>query len=65
MVSDFNNNKTSTTYNSSGQLVKKVEAFGTPLAKTTMYEWWPSFFWNQIKSETVVGVYKRVRVHCS
>ena len=59
MVSDFNNNKTSTTYNSSGQLVKKVEAFGTPLAKTTMYEWWPSFFWNQIKSETVVGVYKR------
>lgn len=59
MISDFNGNKTAFFYNSKGQLTRKIEAYGTQIARTTLYEWWPMLRWNQIKSETLVGAYKR------
>ncbi len=36
MKSDFNNNKTAFAYNAKGQLTQQVEAYGTPLARTTL-----------------------------
>lgn len=39
LKSDFNGNDTSFTYNAKGQLTKRIEAYGTPLARTTLYEW--------------------------
>jgi len=55
MESDFNNNKTAYTYNAAGQLLQKIEAYGTPLARTTNYEWWGPSQNYRLMSETVVG----------
>lgn len=56
MRSDFNNNKTANSYNARGQMLEQVEAYGTPQARTTQYEWDPSL--ERILSVTVVGVMK-------
>ena len=57
MKSDFNNNKTAFSYDSAGRLLTKTEAFGTPQARTTQYEWTAG---NKVWRETVVGVVRRV-----
>jgi RHS repeat-associated protein len=54
LKSDFNGNTTVFTHNGKGQLLEKVEAYGTPLARTTRYEWSPVA--NRVVGETVVGV---------
>lgn len=54
MESDFNNNKTAYVYNGAGQLLQKTEAFGTPVARTTTYEW--GGYGNRLLSETVAGL---------
>lgn len=56
MRSDFNDNKTAYTYNAKGQLLTRIEAYGTPQARTTQYEWWGPGASNQLMRETVVGV---------
>ncbi|GAB3091319.1 hypothetical protein GCM10027159_04990 [Lysobacter terrae] len=48
---DNNGNITDYDYNAAGQLVKRVEAFGRPEARTTTYAWAS----NLISTETVVG----------
>ena len=52
MVSDFNGNNTAYVYSPAGQLTQKVEAYGTPLARTTNYEWWGP---GKLMRETIVG----------
>jgi RHS repeat-associated protein len=56
MKSDFKNNKTAYTYNAKGQLLQKIEAYNTPDARTTQYEWWGTGAQNQLMRITVVGV---------
>ena len=55
MESDFNGNNTAYTYNAAGQLLQKIEAYGTAVARTTNYEWWGPALGNRLMSETVVG----------
>lgn len=43
-------------YDAKGRLVKKVEAVGTPLARTTHYTWHPSY--RRLLSVTVPGSYR-------
>ncbi|WP_334178101.1 RHS repeat-associated core domain-containing protein [Pseudoxanthomonas sp.] len=54
MTSDFNGVNTAFSYSAKGQLTQKIEAYGTPLARTTQYEWHPTE--NAIVSVTVLGV---------
>jgi RHS repeat-associated protein len=53
LVSDFNGNITDFDYNAKGQLLKRVDAVGTPLARTTEYTWDTSA--NRVTSMTIVG----------
>lgn len=39
IMSDFNGNLTDFDYNDKGQILKQVEAVGTPLARTTLFTW--------------------------
>ncbi len=39
LASDFNGNDTTYAYNARGQLLQMIEAYGTPLARTTNYTW--------------------------
>ncbi|GAB3382909.1 hypothetical protein GCM10027432_12010 [Lysobacter fragariae] len=39
LVSDFNGNDTQFSYNAKGQLMQRVEAYGTALARTTVFVW--------------------------
>lgn len=43
-------------HNAKGQLTKQIEAFGSPLARTTLNEWDPTH--NRLVSTTLVGVRK-------
>ncbi|HEY5972300.1 MAG TPA: DUF6531 domain-containing protein [Pseudoxanthomonas sp.] len=54
MKSDFNDNKTAFTYNAKGQLTQQIEAYGTPKARTTQYQW--DAIENRMLNVTVVGV---------
>ncbi len=54
LVLDANGNGTVFTYNARGQLLSKTEAYTTPLARTTQYEWDAAR--NREISVTVVGV---------
>lgn len=56
MSSDFNNSQTASSYNARGQRLTKTEAYGTAQARTTQYEWDPSF--DRLVSVTVLGVSK-------
>jgi RHS repeat-associated protein len=56
MVSDFNDNKTAYVHNAKGQLLTKVEGYGTPEARTYTYEWWGADKNNYLKSITVGGL---------
>ncbi len=60
MESDFNNNKTAYTYSAAGLLLQKIEAYGTPQARTTNYEWWGPAQSYRLMSETVVGLRRTV-----
>ncbi|TXH67914.1 MAG: hypothetical protein E6Q88_10285 [Lysobacteraceae bacterium] len=50
---DFNGNVTDFDYNAKGQLLRKKEAVGTPLERTTEYVWDTSA--NRVLSEILVG----------
>lgn len=52
---DNNNNVTAYTYASTGQLQSEVEAYGTPLARTTSYVWDSNLQLNRLTSVTVEG----------
>ena len=52
MTSDFNNNKTAYSYSAQGLLLSKTEGYGTPVARTTQYEWSGN---GTLVKETVVG----------
>ena len=54
LMSDYNGNNTAFTYNAKGQLTQRIEAYGTPLARTTQYAWDASR--NRLTSVTVVGL---------
>jgi RHS repeat-associated protein len=54
LKSDYNGNTTLFSYNSKGQLTQQVEAYGTPLARTTNYVW--DLVNNRLDSVTVVGL---------
>lgn len=56
MTSDFNNNKTSYTYNAKGQLIQLIEGFGTSAARSTGFEWWGAAYGHQLMRKTVSGV---------
>jgi RHS repeat-associated protein len=56
MESDFNGNNTAYTHSASGQMLQKIEAYGTSIARTTNYEWYGPSLGNRLKSETVVGL---------
>lgn len=54
LKSDANGNVTTFSYNAKGQLLQKVEAHGTPSARTTQYVWDTTR--NRVLTITVVGV---------
>ena len=54
LKSDFKGNDTAYTYNAKGQLLKKIEGYGTPVARTTQYQW--DSVRNLLVSVTQVGV---------
>ena len=56
LKSDFNGNDTAFTYNAKGQLLQKIEAYGSPVARTTLYEWDTRM--NRILSVTMPGYSK-------
>lgn len=56
MESDANGNNTAYTHSASGQLLQKIEAYGTPIARTTNYEWYGPAQGGRLKSVTVVGL---------
>ncbi len=58
MRSDFNNNNTAFTYNAKGQLLQRIEAYGTPEARTTNYEWWGAANGYNLMRKTIVGLSK-------
>ncbi len=53
IASDFNGNLSDSDYNAKGQLLKQVEAAGTPAARTTEYVWDSAR--SRISSVSVVG----------
>ena len=55
-VTDFNGSVADLDYNAKGQLVKRVDGSGTPLARTTTYAWDAAK--NRISSETVADLNK-------
>jgi len=55
---DKNGNTTNYTYAASGQLQQKVEAVGTPYARTTNYVWDPTPNTNRMLSVTLAGYSK-------
>jgi RHS repeat-associated protein len=57
-VTDFNGNITQYTYAANGQLQQMVEAYNTPAARTTTYQWDPDPTRNRPLSVTLVGVSK-------
>lgn len=59
--SDFNGNTTVFTYNAKGQLTQKIEAQGTPHARTTQYVWDAER--NRLVTETVLGVSRKHYVY--
>ncbi|HEY4581711.1 MAG TPA: RHS repeat-associated core domain-containing protein [Lysobacter sp.] len=54
MQSDFNGNQTAYAYNAKGQLIQKIEGYGTAVARKTVVQWDPTK--NRILSITVGGV---------
>lgn len=54
LVSDFNGNITDYDYNAKGQLLKRIDAVGTPMARTTIYTWDTTS--NRIVSIIIVGL---------
>lgn len=56
LVLDANGNGTVFAYNAKGQLLSQTEAYDTPLARTTQYQWDTAH--NRMLSVTVVGVSK-------
>lgn len=56
MTSDFKGNRTYYEYNAKGQLLRKIEAQGTPDERITRYEWWGPGFGHRLMRETVDGV---------
>ncbi|MFP7722732.1 DUF6531 domain-containing protein [Lysobacter sp. A3-1-A15] len=56
LKSDFNGNDTLYTYNAKGQLLERVEAYGTPSPRTTQFTWDSS---NRVMTETVVGLWRK------
>lgn len=57
-VTDFNGNITQYSYAANGHLQQKTEAYNTPAARTTTYEWDPDPTRNRLVSITLVGVNK-------
>lgn len=57
-VTDFNGNITKYVYAANGQLQQKIEAYNTPAARTTVYEWDPDPTRNRLVSVTLVGMRK-------
>ncbi|MBS0575662.1 MAG: RHS repeat protein, partial [Proteobacteria bacterium] len=55
-VEDFNGNITQYTYAANGQLQQQVEAYNTPSARTTTYQWDPDPTRNRLLSVTLVGI---------
>jgi RHS repeat-associated protein len=55
--SDNLNNDTVYTNNANGEVTQKVEAFGTPLARTTQYVWDGTY--NRLQSKTLVGIARK------
>lgn len=55
-VSDFAGNITDFDYNAKGQLLQRIEAVGTPIARVTQYQW--DVTNNRISRETIVGLRK-------
>lgn len=53
-ATDNNGNVTDYDYSSAGRLTKKVEGYGSPIARTTTYGWDAAA--NRISSETVAGL---------
>ena len=51
---DFNGNVTKYSYSEFGQLLEKIEAFGTPIARRTVYEWAQNS--NRLLKVTVIGL---------
>jgi YD repeat-containing protein len=58
IMSDFSGHDTKYTYSDGGQLLEKVEAYGTPVARTTHIDWDTQY--NRIREVAVTGVVKRV-----
>lgn len=56
MKSDFENKKTAYFHNSRRQVTQTIEGYGTPEARTTIYQWDPGY--NRLQAITVVG-YRR------
>jgi RHS repeat-associated protein len=57
MKSDFENKKTAYFHNSRRQVTQTIEGYGTPEARTTIYQWDPGY--NRLQAITVVG-YRRM-----
>ncbi len=57
LAAEVDNNGNTHTYNyaANGQLLSETEAAGTPVARTTDYEWDPDQRWNRLRSITVRG----------
>lgn len=55
--------ETHSTWNSNGQLVERIEAFGTPIERTTAWTYDPNFpqVWNSIEQPSTTGVVTDVR----
>lgn len=56
LVSDFNGNITDYDYNAKGQVVRMVEAAGTPQARTTEYVW--DSVLSRLLNRSIVGQYR-------
>lgn len=55
-VKDFSGNVTDYDYAANGQLLQKVEAYGTSVARTTVYQWDPDPTLNRLVKITLTGV---------
>ena len=56
MKSDFNGDNTAFKHNARGQMTEATDAYGTPQARTTQYEWDPNL--DRLISITIVGLKK-------
>ena len=56
-TTDFNGNVTKYTYSDYGQLLERIDAFGTPIARRTTYVW--DFNSSKMLRETVDSVYQK------